>query len=77
MVTFCAVLFPTRCLGCDLELSPFLRVFLPTLANVFRYVWGASAELPWPKIGIQYKQEMLQYVTNAPKAPYNDLDPWL
>ena len=23
------------------------------------------------------KQEMLQYVTNAPKVPYNDLDPWL
>ena len=23
------------------------------------------------------KQEILQYVTNAPEIPYNDLDPWL
>ena len=35
MASFCAVLFPTRCLGRDLELSlgQFLRVFLPTLAK--------------------------------------------
>ena len=25
----------------------------------------------------QMELEMLQYVTNAPEIPYNDLDPWL
>ena len=29
IVSFCAVLFPTRCLG----MGQFLGVFLPTLAN--------------------------------------------
>ena len=34
MVSFCAVLFPRDVLDGILDLSPFLRVFLPTLTIV-------------------------------------------
>ena len=47
MVSICVVLFPTRCLGCDLDFNwvSFWGFFLPTLQKIFSFYLPSCLEV--------------------------------